>query len=314
VTSYNSGNGEWYVTTTNPNLWENNVTYDVYVRAHDKAGNYQSSQISPSTFTFSFQPPPSVITITKPVGSRFYKENLTSNLGTVNEATIRVEIQIERLSDGKYWSGTSNSWVVSSTYTAANGVAFPNWTWNANFPASGDWFVHGSSYTVRARGVNSANITGAQVSLTFTYDDQAPTSVITNPLTQFTSSFIQIAGTGSDQLNLAGISSIKVDIERATKNDTTAADNYFWSGSTWVAVRPNLNASINLTSPNLWNWNYNIAYSTWFTDGYKYKLYVFAEDDAYLNNNAFDGNDEGEHGADVVYDISIPTATITSFK
>jgi hypothetical protein len=102
VDSYNSGNGEWYMTTTQVNLWENLVDYNIYVRAVDKAGNYQTSQVYPSTYTFSFQPPPSAVAITRPSTSRFYTENLADIVGTANAATIRVEVQIERLSDNKY--------------------------------------------------------------------------------------------------------------------------------------------------------------------------------------------------------------------
>ncbi len=312
VDSYNPATGAWSITTNQVNLWEDLITYDVYVRAIDKAGNYQTAQLYPSTFSFTFQPPASVIALTKPINSTFYRENLTSIVGTANSATNRVDVQIQRLSDNQYWSASSGGWVVSSTYNVANALATPNWSWNTGIPNSGQWFANGSSYTIRARGVNTANITGAQVSVSFAYDNQAPVSVLTQPLTAFTSNFAQIFGTASDQTGQSGVNNVTLDIQRINKNDTTAADGFYWSGSTWVAVRPNLNTSIALVSPNLWSWNYSIAYSTWFTDGYQYKLYVFAQDGAYVDLNTFSGNKEGEHSSNVVYDITMPTATITS--
>ena len=312
VDSYNPATGAWSIDTTPVNLWEDLITYDVYVRAIDKAGNYQTSQLYPSTFSFVFQPPASVIALTKPINSTFYRENLTSIIGTANAATNRVDVQIQRSSDNQFWSAANSAWIVSSTYNVANALAVPNWSWNTGIPNSGQWFVNGSSYTIRARGVNTANITGTQVSLSLAYDTQLPTSVLTQPLTAFTSNFAQVAGTASDQAGLAGINNVKVDIQRINKDDTTAADGFYWSGSTWVAVRPNLTTSIALVSPNLWSWNYNIAYSTWFNDGYKYKLYFFAEDNSYVDLNTFNGNKEAEHTSNVVYDITMPTATITS--
>ncbi len=310
--SYNAGTGVWTRSTTNGNLWDNLVTYDLYVRAIDNAGNVQSTLLYPSTYSFVFQPPPSVIAFTKPTNNKFYRENLQDISGTNNAATNRVDVQIERLSDGKFWSGYTLAWVGSSTYTVANALTATNWSWNSGIPTSGDWFVSGATYTIRARGVNTAGISGAQVSLTIGFDNQAPTSVLTNPLTAFTSSFALISGTASDQLGMAGINNIKLDIQRVNKDDTTAADGYYWNGSTWTNVRPSLQITPVLVSPNLWNWSYTIAYSTHLANGYKYKIYLIAEDESFVDLNSFDGNDEAEHSSNVVYDITMPTATITS--
>ncbi|MFN0117549.1 MAG: hypothetical protein ACKVQC_04550, partial [Elusimicrobiota bacterium] len=315
VDSYNGGNGNWNIDTSAPGIWENLVGYGIYVRALDKAGNYQSSQVYPSTFSFVFQPPASVVAINKPIANKFYRLNLSEITGTANAATTVVEVQIESLSApvNKYWSSVSQTWVAASTYTRANALAVPNWTWNSSVPASGDWYIHAASFTVRARGVNTATLTGAQVSQTFGFDTQAPDVFISQPLTAFTSYFAQILGTANDQVNLAGINNVEIDIQRTNKADTTAADDYYWDGSTFTLTRPNLSSNISLASPNLWNWNYTIAYSTMIQNGYKYKIYYLAQDDAYHSGtNTIDGNQSGEQTLTVVYDITIPTATITA--
>ena len=313
VDSYNPGNGVWSIATTQGNIWNNLDTYNIYTRAIDKAGNVQTAQVYPSTFTFIFEPPPSVVVITKPVNNKFYKENLSDILGTANAATTLVEIQVERLSDpvNRYWNGTLGIWVSSSVYNVANQLA-ANWAWNSGNPASGDWFIYGSSYIVRAFSMNSANISGTQVTANFGFDNQTPASQINKPLTGFTSSLTLITGTASDQLGEAGVNNVKIDIQRVTNPDTSGSDNLYWNGSSWVGGRPKLNTGISFGAPNLWNWNYTVAVATAFTDGYAYQIFSKAQDEAFDNINVFDGNLESDHSITVVYDISIPTATITS--
>ncbi|MCB4756877.1 MAG: Ig-like domain repeat protein, partial [Elusimicrobia bacterium] len=312
--SYNPATGDWYKDTVQENLWDNMVTYRLYTRAVDKAGNAQTSEVYPSTYTFVFQPPPSSVVLQKPTSNRFYNQNLTEVTGTANADTVEVRVQVERNSDptDRYWSCVSKSWVSQSTWCVANALAVPNWTWNSSVPAVGDWFSHASSFTVRARGYNSAQISTSIVSAAFSYDTQEPFSLALSPLAGFTSHFIRIEGTASDQVGQAGLNNVKVDIQRTNKPDKSNADNYYWNGSTWTDTRPYLGSQLTSIGSNLWRWTFDIAYSTMFENGYKYKIYSFSEDDSYTTNNVFDGNNEPEDSYSTVYDISMPTAAITS--
>ncbi|OVE76474.1 hypothetical protein BVX98_05985, partial [bacterium F11] len=316
VEYYNPGSGDWYQTSDQSNLWENLKDYSIYVKALDKAGNLQSTQVVPSTTTFLFEPPPAAVGLTKPKNNRFYVENLISIGGTANTDAVRVEIQIERYSDpvNNYWSSVSETWVNFSTWTDANDFGIPNWTWTSSIPASGDWFTHGASFTVRARGYNSAQLIGPVNNAVFAFDTQEPNSVLTKPLISFTSSFAQVSGTANDQLDLAGVNNIELDIQRITKPNKTAADDFYWNGSTWVAGRPGLSATVNYDSPNLWNWFYDVVYSTMPEEGYEYRIFYTAEDEAYTEANTLDGNDEVENSFNVVYDVIMPTASINSVQ
>src|SRR5206468_2887278 len=77
ATTFNPANGNWTLDTSGIGLWTNLESYAIYVRAVDKAGNIQTAQLAPSTFSFTFQPPPSVVAITKPTANKLFNQNLT---------------------------------------------------------------------------------------------------------------------------------------------------------------------------------------------------------------------------------------------
>lgn len=145
--------------------------YQAVARSSDSAGDY-SQLYSTYTFTFDAQAPAAAV---------FYPADGTtaasagSISGTASDAVsgiTGVEVELRRLSDGKWWKNSVSSWTAVPEPLAAGTT--PYWTWNfANYLR--DSLTDGTSYyaTVRASdGASPANSGPFYVSgSTFTYRD-----------------------------------------------------------------------------------------------------------------------------------------------
>ncbi len=97
-----------------------------------------------------------------------------SDPGAGASGVNKVQVRIERSSDGKFWNGTAGSWVTGLTWNDATGTT----TWSYGF--SGSNLANGVSYTVQSQATdNATNVQTTPDSKTFVYDTTPPSVTIT---------------------------------------------------------------------------------------------------------------------------------------
>ncbi|MFC2048668.1 hypothetical protein ACFLR5_00430, partial [Elusimicrobiota bacterium] len=268
--------------------------YEIKVKAQDKATNEQVGTIQ--HFYYDKAKPVSKVTI--PVNN-FYKE-LNTISGTAKDTpdslfsagVNNIDLMIaDRTADpDDYWTGTEWSTSTIDFFAAAGSTT---WTYDAS--GAGLTWTDAHVYDVIPRATDqTGNVEQSFSTVTFTYDDSDPTSVITNPQTADETKIQDIIeGTASG--TPAQVTAVEIKIE-----DRTVVGDY-WNGSTWTASVIWL--PVNYTGPG---WDYNIVSTDTWTDGHLYKIQSRAYDES---NNV---EDPGTSGNSFTYDITKPqSAQIT---
>ncbi|MDE3097755.1 MAG: hypothetical protein KGK07_17350, partial [Chloroflexota bacterium] len=197
-------------------------TFTVTARSLNYAGTY-SVPYSSNSFVYDSLPPQTGVTL--PVNST-YTSTLASLTGTAADlpavnpgAVATVQLRLERLADGYYWTGTTGVGVWNSGLTtmgAAQGVTVWVSSWNvgsSNLPAPNNLptgLQTGDSYYITTEGADSADGGGnaeawnSPRGSTFTFDDIPPVTGILNPLdASFVKSLPSFSGTGFDGVLLS---------------------------------------------------------------------------------------------------------------
>ncbi|HVA67437.1 MAG TPA: hypothetical protein VNK24_11020, partial [Elusimicrobiota bacterium] len=198
-------------------------TYSVEARAEDLAANYS---VPYATYTFIYDSQPPVTTVVAPANGS-YVNALPVITGTVqdrpasNPGMIQaVNARIERLDTDQYWTGNSwNSSVVTLGLPVA-GVDIYSSSWDVNIsqlPTLGNGgLISGTSYYITAASTDNAipanlEAFGNAFSSTFTYDDTAPTSVVSAPVNNtFYGSLGSLSGVSADNV---GVSTVALSVE-----------------------------------------------------------------------------------------------------
>lgn len=160
----------------------------------------------------------------RPINSA-YTNNLNEIVGTAKDeggaGLYRVTLQIIRLSDGLFWSGTA--WgkdQIQLTTTLTDG----RWVRSTGNPA-GDLLPEGL-YRLRAYAYDKAGNRGYSL-ITITVNKTRPLLTIENPAANANLQKLPvISGAASDDI---GITRVAISIQRGS-------DGLFWSGTAWTSV------------------------------------------------------------------------------
>ncbi|HVC09386.1 MAG TPA: LamG domain-containing protein, partial [Elusimicrobiota bacterium] len=252
-------------------------TYSVEARAEDEATNYS---VPYATYTFVYDSLPPVTSVAVPANGS-YVNSLPAITGTVqdqpasNPGTIQaVNVRIERLSDEAYWGG--NSWgPIADLGLPGVGVNIYTSSWDVNeLPTLAD-LTSGTSYYITAASTDNAipanlEAFGNAFSSTFTFDNTAPTSVVSVPVNNtFYGSLGSLSGTAQGAVPDVGVSTVALSIEDIAGADAgkwyDAGNNSFDLGSqgaAWFAAQGSTQAwSYNFGTPPWANVNTYVAYS-----------------------------------------------------
>jgi hypothetical protein len=286
-------------------LWNIDETeYKITSKATDKAGNVE---ISLPVRTFRFRPllPNSAITL--PQNNRYYS-TLTQIAGTTENAEA-IRVAIKRNSDGYYYTGSTepaNYWSATEVWLVPSGTQ--TWTYTLPSEVGDNLWVYGSSYTIRskAKSLYGDRWQGdsGQLPITesiFWFDNVAPVSVVNLPpagMPHYNVATLPVlSGTAYDEVS--GISKVEYQLRDLTYPNT------YWNAATqsWVSATELWNVAN-------WNppvWSTYVAVSA-FTDGHRYRI----QSKAYDNTLPLPGRIEvPSAGNEFIFDISIPTATVT---
>ena len=254
------------------------VTAVVSQQNDDANGSGQVTSITGPYASVNMDSTSPTSAITFPANNGFYNTaGWTGTLtGTANDpgagasGLANVGVSIKRLSDNKWWNGTSFS---SNTEVFNTATGTSSWS----LPLAASNLTDNVQYTVRSQATDIAgNVQTTPASATFTYDTTPPTSSISFPTN---GAFYNAAGwtgsiTGSandPNTNASGLSSVGVSIKRLS-------DNKFWDGSAF-----NSSSEVFNTASGTSSWSYTLAAST-LTDGVQYTVRSQAKDNA-INKN-----------------------------
>jgi hypothetical protein len=203
--------------------WAPNTSYLLKTRGTDGAGNIENV-INKLGTTFTIDNVAPVSTVISPSDGSS-KNALTLITGTSIDGGIvaLTEISIERLSDNKFYNGTTFSPTSSTFLPVTSGTS--DWS----YTITSDKFTTNTQYRIKARGTDDAgNVEVPASSVTFIYDTSTPSSTITpicsttgNSCTaegallspQGSYNVSKIEGTTSDVLGGSGVSSVMISIK-----------------------------------------------------------------------------------------------------
>ncbi|MFH1725763.1 MAG: hypothetical protein ABII00_14225, partial [Elusimicrobiota bacterium] len=265
----------------------------------DKAGG--TSTIKLRSFIFDAVAPQT--TILGPAHGGLYTglsvaSGTHQDVGPVSDVT-QVEVNIWDQTSNKYWTGATwasststvvaDLWQSSWSITSAGNKLPPAWP-------SGHTFLIRSRATDEPGNVETLPDTGGYANAAqFQFDDTPPTSSVTDPGADDAkgAGFTVLAGVASDDL---AVDKVEVQIIRNSVGLAPATTDY-WNG-TWGNFPTAYNDATG-TDP----WTYTLPA---LNDGYRYEVRCRAVDTA--------GNAEATptSGNIFVYDVNIPTATITN--
>jgi hypothetical protein len=162
-------------TITLPNLpLVSGRQYQAVARSSDAVGDY-SQVFATYTFTFDALPPSALVIYPADGGIAYSAGSISGTAADPTSGITAVDVQLRRLSDGKWWTNSLSSWDAAPEPLQAGTT--PYWTWNFNTYLR-DSLASGASYYVTVRGVDGAaprNAGQFQVSgSTFTYLDVTP--------------------------------------------------------------------------------------------------------------------------------------------
>lgn len=253
-----AGNTSWSYSTSSV-TWTSGYQYLVQSKATHNASCVETPKFG-VTFNIDFTKPSSTIIVP---GNNSNLNGLSSINGTAIDtggAGLKfIELCLKRNSDNKYWDG-NNFWQSSQVWFKATGTTAwvyycTNITWSAG------------TYLVRSKATdNIYNIEvpkyGNVFAINVSYSP--PASTINTPVNNtYLNSLNSISGTAIDYSGL-GLRSVNISINRKI-------DNYYWSGSGWVAIQTWL------TAIGTYTWSYNSSSVTW-TSGRQYNIRSQATD------------------------------------
>ncbi|MBI2932312.1 MAG: fibronectin type III domain-containing protein, partial [Planctomycetes bacterium] len=132
------------------------VGYTVQSRATDSYGNVEASP-GTASFVYDATPPTSVITTAGSFGRDVWSATIQGTASDGASGVLQVEVRVQRLSDGLYWSGSA--WQLSEAWLVAAGTT--NWA----LPFAGEL---NESYAVAAQATDAAtNVQSAASSSSF---------------------------------------------------------------------------------------------------------------------------------------------------
>ncbi|MDE2293782.1 MAG: hypothetical protein KGL53_17125, partial [Elusimicrobia bacterium] len=303
--------------------------YDVVVSAVDNANSAQTAgqaagQIANRKWTF--EPPPAVTSITDPVGQTY--NALSPFAGSANADTYKVELEVTRADTGQCWGGDSAmGWVdcVVNVSTAVRQAAVNGGAWS--YPTGTDILpplLDDTTFTLSIRGRNIANLceggscTTFAHAVTYKVDRDSPTSNVTFPSAGFVNIPPTLTGTVCDtplvggvcQPAIGGVSAgVKTTDGVSVRIVRSNGDSWDQLGGKWTSSVIFATAAYTQAT-NSWSFTAVPASVTWTTNE-SYTVFVKGEDAAAggVSGNIEDGS---AVKASFIYDIAIPTATITS--
>jgi hypothetical protein len=167
---------------------------------------------------------PPTVHITTPLNGRKYN-TFTAIIGRVADRSstglLRVELAIRRVSDTKYWRGTS--W--GARLILPTSIVGDTWRYNGMLPTGAN--LLDGTYVIGATAYDRAGSLRS-VTCTFVLDQTIPTtSTITSPANGAQLSTLPaITGTAIDNTGGTGISHVDLVLKRNS-------DSKYWTGSTW---------------------------------------------------------------------------------
>ncbi len=206
-----------------------------------------------------------------------------------NSKITKVEIFIIRLSDDKYWSGSS--WVNYKTWLLVKGMT--SWFYDSS---SIPW-TNNSQYIVRSRATDEfSNVESQYPYIRFTIKFSSPifglSSTITVPGNNtFLNKLTTISGTASTPNNSTTINKVEIIIKRLN-------DNHYWNGVKWNKSQSWLVVS----GTNLWSYSATIV--TW-ASGNLYLIRSRATNNLNVKENPGFGNL-------FLMDLNTPTSNVLS--
>ena len=230
------------------------------LRTMDSDGGW-TEYSTPWRFTMDTLPPSSITSM--PENNGFYNRlDVISGVASdhLNGSGInKVELSINRLTDGYYWDGSGwtpfPAWVLTSGNT--------QWIYDSRKVT----WTSGVRYNIRCRATDNATNIENQISENiFTFDKDSPTSSIDIPEDDsWLNELNSISGNSVDNGG-SGIAKIFINIQRTS-------DNYFWDGNDWNSTESWLKT--NGISP----WTFDTSNVPWVT-GTQYIIRSQAKDHA----------------------------------
>ena len=218
-------------------------SYTITATATDGAGNTSSASASVTIGVPDTTAP--TVAITSPADfaklTSFPAITGTASDDTGGSGLDHVDLIIQRLTDGYYWTGTA--WSPSPTLLTTN---LNGNTWSRTFQLPTGTNLVDSAYQIFAYATDKAGNSSGQAVL-INIDRTAPSSIVfTTPANNTTvNQFNIIQGTALDAPNGTGISQVNVFLRRGS-------DGAYFNGTTWVAAPTALTAllSRNPTLPD----------------------------------------------------------------
>jgi hypothetical protein len=213
------------------------------VRVQDNEGAWGDFS-KPLQFRIDTTPPESMITYPQNNSVHKYIDIISGKASNYDNSTeiVSVEILLERLTDGLYWSSTT--WDSALRWLTTSLI--DGWTYD---PISIDWTAS-NKYKLSSRAIDRAgNIEIKVDEVIFIIDNEEPWSNITNPDRYWLNNLTDIGGTSADNSS-AGIDYVKISI---MKSD----GSYYWTGRTWDF------SVVWLDVDGTTNWTYNIDNIFW---------------------------------------------------
>jgi len=250
--------------------------YRLRATATDRAGNLVRS----AYVYFTIDPnAPTAVSITTPRADAVIS-SLPSISGTAADnnngsGISRVELVVQRSSDGLYWTGST--WGVQTALTttlkAALNGSNATWTRATGLPA-GIYLLNGS-YALTATAYDKAG-NSKSTAVTVTIDKTAPMVSVARPIGEgIYRSQSTATGTASDEGT--GVASVTAQLFRYANATTGTPTGYWAGGSTWTATYTTANE---LLATGTTNWNFALPTPAQGLTSGSYRLRVTAIDGA----------------------------------
>jgi len=309
-----NGSSTWTYSVAISTAFVHGIEYRTYVRATDKAGNPQTSEVF-KTFKIDTGVPQGVIS--DPVGGNYYKD-LTNISGTADDdlsgfvGTPGIKIYIKW--DGspiKYWNG-SPPWVEAADpiYLEVSSYDGSNWAYNSG-PGNAN-ITSGETYKIRAKLTDKAGNENLSAEITCYGDVSDPTAGVYN-ITDGgfynASTLSDIDGTASDGSG-AGLEKIEIVVRE---------ENSYWNdvSKQWVEGVANIKwivaYSTTTTDYEVWH----VTGVNW-VDGIDHFIWVKAYDEAgnltkygnFVDEDDIHNNPDANKHCKFMYDKTKPASQV----
>jgi hypothetical protein len=212
------GTSNWHYDLSSM-IWTSGSNYQVMSRATDNAKNVEFPT-NGTIFNIDLEGPVSDIVF--PIQNTYHND-LDIIIGTSSDSSDygvdRVEINIRRVKDNKYWSGST--WVAGKSWLLVTGTN--SWSYDTT---SITW-DSGLSYLIQSRAAdNATNVELPDVGNKFIIDMDKPLSSIELPLNNsYLNELASITGVASD-IGGSGLSGVEICIK-------AIEDEVYWDGLAW---------------------------------------------------------------------------------